>query len=249
MNIIVSAGSTIETINELSHISNMSSGMLGILITEEILHRHKDSKVFFVGSEIAIGNLKRKLISIMDHDFINHDRLEIIHITDTASVKLAIKELLEKENINSIIHSMAVAEYCVDKIYSLTELINKIKINDYSKEEIIELLENKTCLENDKKYDFDIRLIKTPRLIDFIKEYSPKTLLIGFKIFSGQQEEQIIRETRLELEESGADYIIAKDLHPIGHNETVGYIIDHIIDNKVIGKTQIARDVVDLISI
>lgn len=249
MNIIVSAGSTIETINELSHISNMSSGLIGILITEEILHRHKDAKVFFVGSEIAIGNFKRKLITIMDHDFINHDRLELVHITDTASVKKAIKNLLETENINSVIHAMAVAEYCVDKIYSLTDLITQIKDNDYSKDEIINLLENTTCLENEKKYDFDIRLIKTPRLIDFIKEYSPKTLLIGFKSFSGIQEEEIIRESRLELEKSGADYIIAKDLHPIGEKETVGYIIDHVKEDKVIGKYQIARDVVDLISI
>jgi phosphopantothenate-cysteine ligase len=246
MNVIVTAGGTSESIDSVRTITNMSTGVLGSLIAEAIIDTLKDVKVYFIGSEPAIKFLKSrgKVFDIK--------RIEFIPVTDTASVEQELVYLLENKEIKSVVHAMAVSDYTVDKVYSINSIIENIKNNEFSKDEIIEMLSNPIKIDNSSKISsnlnsMDIRLKKTPKLINMIKEISPSTQLIGFKLLNGVSNDELLKVARESIVKTGADYIIANDLTDVTPENHIAYIVELESAEKIEGKFGIAKEIANLV--
>lgn len=254
MNIIVTAGGTIESIDAVRSITNMSTGMLGAMIAEEIASKFEDVTIYFIGSSSAINIINQRLAFMREYGLNDFPRLKTFLVTNTESVRIILEELLTTKEIKSVVHAMAVSDYTVEKVFDTEDIINSIRTNDFSKQEIIDLLMNPPLINNKSKISsssekIDVRLKKTPKLIDMIKKISPDTQLIGFKLLNGVSHEELIKVSRTSLIKTGADYIIANDLRDINDNgKHTAYIVDINSEEKVIGKQKIAIEVAKLIN-
>ena len=92
MNVLVTSGGTIEKIDNVRSIINMSTGKLGSLIADEFLIQ--GFNVYYICNKQAV-----------------QPNADIIYIDSVDSLKNAITDLLKTTEIHIIIHAMAVSDY------------------------------------------------------------------------------------------------------------------------------------------
>src|SRR5674476_912173 len=155
MKVIITAGGTTEKIDDVRSITNLSTGRLGNVIARSVLRNfgEKLERLYYIHGARAIPPLGSKVVSIS--------------IGGVSDLEKALKEILEKEKIDAVIHSMAVSDYTVKELTTLEDL-----------------KEGKT-LDADKKISSDIDNLvivmkKTPKVISSIKSWSPNTLPVSY---------------------------------------------------------------------
>jgi phosphopantothenate-cysteine ligase len=249
MDIIITAGGTSEYIDKVRKITNMSTGALGSNIAATLLEK-SDHYIIFLGSDTAIT----KLLIEIDGNMLDRDFLEFHHITDTNSLDMKMTELLTKREIGCVIHSMAVSDYTVGRVFSNQNIIDLIENSDMDKNDIVELLKNPPAIDNTNKISssfetMDIRLIKTPKVIDKIKVLSPKTILIGFKLLNGVDHSELIDVARKSLVRTKSDFIIANDLAEIKECKThVAYLVDMKSEVELTSKQNISNKILEIVN-
>jgi phosphopantothenoylcysteine synthetase/decarboxylase len=94
-----------------------------------------------------------------------------------------------------------------------------------------------------------VRLVPTPKAIRLVKELSPRTFLIGFKLEIGKRPEELVRIAHESLVRNGADVMVANDLAEIERGEHRGYFVEPTgqVLRVAVGKEEIARAVVELL--
>lgn len=239
--IIITAGGTSEKIDNVRKITNSSTGKLGKTIAETIIAKKNKNieKIYYI---CAKNSQKPK----------NNKKIEIIEISDTNSLKNKIENLLTTQNINYFIHSMAVSDYCVDFVTSAQNIAQNI--TEKKPKNNVELYNCITNLQNvfsDNKIssncdDLVIKLKKTPKIISLIKNLSPQTFLVGFKLLDGVSEKQLL-DTAINLKDkNNCDIVVANDLSHIRQGEHKAYIIDKNNTYKIAnGKTDIAEKLIE----
>jgi len=94
-----------------------------------------------------------------------------------------------------------------------------------------------------------VRLVPTPKAIQLVKELSPRTFLVGFKLEVGKAREELVRIAHESLVRNRADVMVANDLEEIDRGVHRGYFVGP--DGQVLrvaeGKEEIARAVVELL--
>ncbi len=182
MKIIVTAGGTSEKIDDVRTITNSSTGRLGMAIGEAFAKAAKENenieKVYYLHGERA------------DHP--KDGIIQPIVIGGVMDLYREMKRLLETEKIDAVVHAMAVSDYMLKEVSDAEgNILRKGASYDPVTGEVIGA-EGKTgegpeAPEGKISYDMDelvIRLTRSPKVIKIIKEISPETLLIGFKILS-----------------------------------------------------------------
>jgi phosphopantothenate-cysteine ligase len=66
---------------------------------------------------------------------------------------------------------------------------------------------------------------RSPKVIRIIKELSPETTLVGFKLLSGVPHEELIDVGYRLLQKNKCDFVMANDLREIGGGMHKGYLI------------------------
>lgn len=239
-NVIITAGGTSEKIDNVRKITNSSSGKLGCTIANKLIEiiDKKIEKIYYVCSKNSFKP--------------NHEKIEIIEIMNTNDLETTIRNLLTNNFINYFIHSMAVSDYTVDYVTTAESLANNIKNN--SSENISDLI----CHHNDNiksnkissnEENLIIKLKKTPKIISIIKDISPKTYLVGFKLLDKVSEENLIA-TALKLKEKNkCDLVVANDLDNIRKGVHKAFLIKS--NNNYVsasGKEEIAVKLVEEIN-
>ncbi len=110
---------------------------------------------------------------------------KIINVTSSKEMHMAIKSELKKK-MDIVIMAAAVADYI-----PINQRKNKMK----SSESVM-----------------NIKLKKSPKIIDQIKKYQKDVFLVGFKAETNLTQSQLIRSAKRKLKESSADMIIANDI-------------------------------------
>jgi len=175
--------------------------------------------------------------------------MEIIKIEDTKDLEMKVKELLTKNKIDYFIHSMAVSDYTLDYVTTVESLALNIKNNP--NQEINKLICEHKDILNDSKISSNeenliIKLKKTPKIISMIKDISPKTYLVGFKLLDGVSKEFLI-DTALKLKEKNkCNLVVANDLTNIRKGIHEAFIIkDYNNYIKALGKEDIAIKIIE----
>lgn len=231
--IIITAGGTSEKIDNVRKITNSSSGKLGCTIADKLIQNYEEKidKIYYICSKTSYKP--------------NNKKTEIIEIFDTNDLETTIKKLLTENKIDYFIHSMAVSDYTVDYVTTAERLASNIDNN--INENILELIckhENKL---NDSKISSNeenliIKLKKTPKIISLIKNISPSTYLVGFKLLDNVSEENLINTAFKLKEKNHCNLVVANDLENIRKGNHKAFIIKRTNDYKVaIGKEDIAE--------
>ena len=233
--IIITAGGTSEKIDNVRKITNSSSGKLGSIIALKLLELqgNKIDKIYYVCGKNAIKPIV--------------DKIEIIEIFDTKELELTVRKLLTENKIDYFIHSMAVSDYTVDYVTTAEDLSRSI---DLSRETVLETICNFdskfTCAKISSNHEnLIIKLKPTTKIISMIKDISPTTYLVGFKLLDNVSEKELI-DTALKLKEKNkCDLVCANDLATIRQGNHTACVIKSAKDYLVArGKEDIAEKII-----
>lgn len=250
MNIIVTAGGTREKIDTVRAITNNATGRLGSLIAEEFSKRltEREHTVYYL---CGVGSILPT---------VNDPNIRIIKIEGTNQLEYEMDRLLTTQRIDAVVHSMAVSDYKVSGVITPEQMAQGVaeKFSSLqaapSQEDwrnIIEEVLNSRFPDEGKKISSELEhpillLEKTPKIIGMIKERSPRTLLVGFKLLSGVSEEKLIDTAYSLLLKNKCDYVLANDTESILEGNHKGYLIDDTANFiKLAGKEQIAVGIAD----
>lgn len=229
--IIITAGGTSEKIDTVRKITNSSSGKLGMTIANHLLEQNENLSIYYVCSK---NSLRPK-----------DERVKVVEIEGTIDLKNRIENLLLNEKIDYFIHSMAVSDYMTDYVTSLERIKESIKSND----NLDEAFSNIEIINGSKISSYEDNLVivlkPTPKIISIIKDLSPSTYLVGFKLLDGVSKEELIDVAKKLRDKNKCDLVVANDLSSIRNGEHIAYIIDK--NNEIEeshGKDDIAKKLV-----
>ena len=229
--IIITAGGTSEKIDNVRKITNSSTGKLGMTIANYLLKKNNDLLIYYICSKNSLRPSNKKV--------------QIIEIDETMHLKKEIENLLLNEKIDYFIHSMAVSDYMTDYVTT----IEKIKKSLKKTNNVDEAFNKIETINGNKISSYEDNLVivlkATPKIISIIKDISPSTYLIGFKLLDSVSKEELIEIAKKLRDKNKCDLVVANDLATIRNGEHVGYIIDK--NNNVEeahGKDDIAKKIV-----
>lgn len=232
---IITSGGTSEPIDHVRKITNSSSGKLGMMIANELLKDEKNIDIlYYICSKTALRPI--------------HEKVKIIEIGGTMDLKQEVENLLTHEKIDCFIHSMAVSDYMVDYVSTASLLAQEIQ-KEINKDLVMTIKENKKIIQENKISSHEDNLLillkPTPKIISLIKELSPNTYLVGFKLLDHVPEEELIQVATTLKEKNKCNLVIANDLDNIRKGKHKAFMIDD--DNKIVmasGKEDIAKKLV-----
>ena len=229
--IIITAGGTSEKIDNVRKITNSSTGKLGVTIANDLLEGNNELIIYYVCSKNSLRP--------------NDKRVKVIEIDGTIDLKNTIEVLLTSEHIDYFIHSMAVSDYMIDYVTTIEIIKESIKKHD----DIDDAFKNIEVINDNKISSYEDNLVivlkPTPKIISIIKDLSPLTYLVGFKLLDGVPKEELIEVAKKLRNKNKCDLVVANDLATIRNGEHIGYIIDK--QNRieeVHGKSDIAKALV-----
>ena len=94
--ILVTAGGTSEHIDDVRVIANLSTGVLGAFIADELAGEYKAAVTFVCGAHSVLPS---------------GGKIKIIKIGGAADLQKTLFALLKKEKFDAVIHAMAVSDY------------------------------------------------------------------------------------------------------------------------------------------
>ena len=233
-NVIITAGGTSERIDNVRKITNSGSGKLGFMIANKLIQNGSINKIYYICSKESYKPTNPKV--------------EVIEITDTKELQDVVKSLLSNNTIHYFIHSMAVSDYTIDYVTTVKELAQEIenKANLSITDAIINFSNG---IKDGKISSYEkhliIKLKPTPKIISIIKDLSPHTFLVGFKLLNHVSKDELL-ETAIKLKDKNhCDMVIANDLSSIRNGDHEAFIIRN--DNSYIhahGKEDIAKKLI-----
>lgn len=219
MKVVITAGGTSEKIDNVRKITNSSTGKLGLCIANEFLKTIEDVEITYICSKETFCP--------------NDDRVKIKRITGVDDLEREVRNVLENNDIDVFIHSMAVSDYKVDYVSTLEKLKNN---------EEFTMTDNKI---SSSLSDLVVVLKPTKKIISIIKDISPNTYLVGFKLLDNVTKDKLIEVATNLMIKNKCNLVVANDLENIRNGRHIGYIIDE--ENNVInaeGKDDIAKKLV-----
>lgn len=221
---VITSGGISEKIDNVRKITNFSSGKLGMTIANHLLESKSDITIYYVCSKNALRP--------------NNTRVKIIEVAGTLDLKDKVESLLKNEKIDYFIHTMAVADYMVDYVTT----VDKMKKSFLNNSDMEVIKDTKIS-----SYENNLVLVlkPTPKIISFIKEESPLTYLVGFKLLDGVSKKELIEVAKRLRDKNKCDLVVANDLEDIRNKEHKAYIIDK--EDKVVeasDKEDIAKKLV-----
>lgn len=203
MKIVVTAGGTSERIDDVRTITNSSTGSLGFAIGSAFAAEDEVEKIYYLHGKRAVWP--------------ENDKVEPIEIGGVMDLQESLTKVLTEDKIDAVIHAMAVSDYMVHQITTLDKLMGT-----EDPEHAQNLTGNKISSDID---DLIIHMKRSPKVISKIKEVSPETTLVGFKLLSGVPHEELIDVGYRLLQKNSCDFVMANDLREIGKDFHKGYLI------------------------
>jgi phosphopantothenate-cysteine ligase len=231
MKIIITAGGTSEKIDGVRKITNTGTGRLGSLTAEEFV-RQGAGKVDTIYYLCERGSVVPE-----------SGPVEIIETQGVDEVKEALENLLTREKIDAVVHSMAVSDYAVESATTAEYLAEYLagRLFSSGRKEFPEksslsgflaacIKENDRLLDRSGKVGSNLEnmmlcMKRTPKLIGLVKKRQPSAVLVGFKLLDGAGKQALLDTAYGVLVKNSCDLVLANDLTEIGADRHVGYLL------------------------
>jgi phosphopantothenoylcysteine synthetase/decarboxylase len=214
--VLITSGPTRADIDAVRYISNRSSGRLGKAIALEALAR--GARVTMVaGPDSAVpGADEARTASAASGQAGASARLRILPIVTVEDLIRTLEaELKAPQPPDAVIHAMAVLDYV-----PAATLAEKVPSEGEA---------------------WDIRLVRTPKVIRLIRDWAPKTCLVQFKLEVGMTDEQLRAAALASMRGNRADLAVANDLSHIRDEVHPALII--AADGRVLARPGTKRDI------
>lgn len=247
MNILITAGGTKEAIDQVRHITNMSSGSLGREILTKAQLEPSIEKIYFLSPKTAFPSNDRVM-----------SKTHLIQTESVEDLQNNLQNILTTEKIDAVIHSMAVSDFTTAGVFTNEDLASYLNVEMGNKEVSYELILNLLNKIDEYKIDnsskissksehMNIALKPTPKVIGNIKKWSPNTVLIGFKLLENVSDSELINVAREQMKKNGCDFVWANDIKRIRQNGHQGILVEKNNYTHIEGKDSIAKGIIDTI--
>lgn len=245
MKVLITAGGTTEPIDSVRSIANTSTGKLGSLIAEAYSGIDEITKIYYVCGKNSIVPQTEKA--------------KVIIIDTVASLELAVRDIIESDSIDIIIHSMAVSDYRVKTVTSvpmLSKTLNtKLELlngqQQIQEDFVVSLFQDsETIINSEGKIRSNINNLilcmeQTPKVISLFQKAVPEAILVGFKLLDHVSLDELIDTAYHVLQDNSCSFVLANDLRDITKEQHIGYLIDHNRNHlKCTTKEEIAHTIV-----
>jgi phosphopantothenate-cysteine ligase len=220
MNVFITAGGTTEKIDNVRSISNMSSGRLGSLIAGCFSDHPVIEKIFYVCSKAAVKP--------------QTDKARLIYADSVSDLESVTREVFSKESFDIIVHSMAVSDYRVKSVTTVSALLGKSG----------QAIENEGKISSDLD-DMALLMERTPKIISLFQTLAPDATLVGFKLLDNVPHETLVHKGYEVLCRNKCSFVLANDLKDITGEKHIGRLIDKEKNfTTYTNKTDIAKAIV-----
>jgi phosphopantothenoylcysteine synthetase/decarboxylase len=187
MKTLITGGYTEVPIDKIRSITNIFKGRTALALTRA-LATSRNKKVDLITNSNVVDELYRD-------DYICYDYYKTFVYRTYDELYVLMERMIRENRYDVIIHSAAVSDYKVEAVLdnNLVELDNTGKISS----------------DHDVLY---MRLVKTEKIIDKIREWGFKGTLVKFKLQVGISDEELIKIAEKSRVASGADIIVANCL-------------------------------------
>lgn len=236
MNIIVTSGGTREPIDSVRSITNHASGRLGAIIADAFAAQPQVERVFYVCGSRSVKPQSRKA--------------EVIYIEGTHDLERVLRELTAKEKFDAIIHSMAVSDYRVRRVTTVSAMADAALRAEQTQDAVASAMIEADYLASKGKIsskveDLAILLERTPKIIGLLRGLAPEAVIIGFKLLDGVTHEKLMDTAQKLLEKNQCDYVLANDMDTVASPVHCGYLLDEQGHEVLFeGKESIAKGIV-----
>lgn len=251
LNIMITAGGTDEPIDSVRKITNSSTGRLAAKIQASWLnYAQRTGCPLMIHYVAAQGAVMPESMTLT----------ELYRISDTFSLQQTVRDILATNDIDIIIHLMAVSDYHVADVISVDDLADCLAHHllkrtsggveitpEIIKGFLAEMPEINDVRDGKISSDTDLilRLSRTPKIIREMKELSPGSRLIGFKLLSNVSEEQLVQVAERQRMVCNCEFVVANDLAGIhGDRHEAVFVRDGQVFERCITKDEIAEKLV-----
>lgn len=235
--ILITAGPTNEYIDEVMKITNMSTGRLGIELTNELSSRGYEVTLVCTRS-VTYNSLYFK------YGLENNPLVKTVKIETTEQMLQALTaEALEGYTYDLVVHAAAVGDYKPEFTFKMEDMASEISEMLYEEfngelpvseqivtNKILDVLTRPYCkVDDDTKIssyepNLTVKLGLTPKLISHLKEWFPEAILVGFKLLENVTKDHIIDIATKLCNKNNMNYIIANDLHDLRQGKHISYL-------------------------
>ena len=216
-NILITAGGTSEPIDEIRAITNKSTGRLGSAIAHEFSKREDVGNIFYVHGKGAV----------LPED----EGIEFVQARSTQDVLDAMTEIIKREKIDIIIHSMAISDYTTASFTTLEGFLELLAYNESETvDQVAELLEKEDLRKKYTKLPSSIdrpllMLKKTPKVISKLRELAPDASIVGFKLLDHVSHEELMKAATEQIRKNDTDFCLANDYETVLSPVHVGFLL------------------------
>lgn len=209
MRILITAGGTVEKIDDVRNIRNTSTGKLG----QTIAH-------VFSSSNVTIDYIYGK-DAVMPLGDVN-----LYPIESVRDLEKIMTSLLHQHQYDVVIHAMAVSDYEITTVTTFDDLENRLSHGNMSEvlDHYGEVLDRNSKIRSGEE-NLVVLMKKAPKIISLIKTIQPNTILIGFKLLVGVSVGELMAEGHKLMDRNDCDYVLANDLNGIDGENHIGYLI------------------------
>ncbi|WP_435008133.1 phosphopantothenoylcysteine decarboxylase [Tundrisphaera lichenicola] len=214
MNVVVTAGGTMAPIDDVRHIANASTGRFGAMIAEAALAR--GARVWHLHAPGALRPFDRlakfdletpepsaefkRLQELRDCWLEVRDRCQSVPLAEgtVAEYSATLERLLREHSIDVAFLAMAASDFA--------PVPHSGKVSSDSE-------------------TLDLRCRRLPKVIESVRDWSPSTYLVGFKLLSNATEAELIRRAEQAGQVNRADLTVANDLRTVREGRHVIHLV------------------------
>lgn len=210
--VLITLGGTSEPIDSVREIRNQATGKLGILCAKKAVQL--GYQVIVVASTTVDSALLESLPSCV----------QVHRIQGVLDLQTTLKEILEQNTIEIVIHTMAVSDYFVAGAYNQDQqLLQGSKIS--SDEEVLWL-----------------KLEKAPKVIQEIKRWQKDVFLVGFKLLVDATKDELIQKAKAQEIAAKSDLVVINNLSEISETK---HQADIVHEGKILATAQTKQELVE----
>ena len=200
--VLITAGGTIEKIDDVRSVTNQSTGLLGSLIADEFTD---------FGWEVTFLNARGSALPEL------LPTGGCIPVESVAELQAALENQLKTQKFDAIIHAMAVSDFTPTYTLTPKNLAENLAGKDITEQNILKAITEAGSRVGGGKIpsgqeNLLIAFESTPKLIDMMKTFSPSSVLVGFKLLSGADKQELQEAAQSLIKTSGCDFVLANDL-------------------------------------
>lgn len=218
MKILITAGGTQEPIDSVRSICNHATGRLGTKIADAFSAFPDTERIVYLCGKTAV--------------LPETDQAEIIRIQGTAELEAALRKLNAEDHFDAIIHGMAVSDYQVRQVTSVSAMAAAAAACENRGEtELEKAIAEAAGFDSNGKIsstvdDLVILLEKTPKVISMLRELAPHAVIVGFKLLDHVSKEELLDTAYHLLQANRCDFVLANDMTTVNSPLHCGFLLD-----------------------